>query len=237
MTTMPERDPKLVSLWLVLVVSVGGLAVDPVLTAAYFHDVDSAANNTVSGGVVDPKLSEAGPATQNSTTDESGTDAVRDTWEDLMHPTDGSQNVNNTVELSTTDSMLDVSSVNVTVSYAENDSGGTGGNGDSTASTVEVVSLVYNGSELVGSELTDQNGNGIVDVEDLTNGSNADALSSLNGIPAGGNRSLHVSLSGKATLLDGVTMGDGLDVTVTFRAERSSYVDEDRSSNNTVLYE
>lgn len=232
-------DPGLRSitaLWGVALLGVAVVLTPPAGSGAFYTDADSAGNNSISGGTLDPKLSEVGPTTQGSTTDETAADSIRDTWEDASHPTDGSEFANNTVELSNAESSLPADRVNVSITYVENDSGGTGGNADNTATTVEVASFVYGGSELVGTDLTDQNGNGFVDVADLTGGTNADNLSTLGGVAAGDATTIELSLSGQATLLDGVALGDGLDVDVSIAAHRVSYVDEDTSTNNTIIY-
>jgi predicted ribosomally synthesized peptide with SipW-like signal peptide len=206
-------------------------------TAAWLTDSDASTGNTVEAGVSDLKLSEIGPATRDSTTDETRTDAVTDTWEDLSHDeTLGEAPVNNTLALNNSASSLAASRVNATVSYAENDSAlGSSGNPDRTARTIRVVECIYGGTDLVGSEITDENGNGRIDLEDTTMGETKRNLSSLSGVPAGGGVDLTLSFDGDRGLLTGVAGGDGLDITVEVRTH-ASFVDRDTSRDNTIRY-
>lgn len=210
----------------------------PTTTVALLADADTGGNNGASGGVLDLKLSEVGNPTQDGTVDERMADAVTDTWEDRSHAIDGSEAVENALALNNSASSVAANRVDVTVRYAENDTDlGNGGNSDETASTVEVTRFAYDGTDLVGTELTDQNGNGIVDVADLTTGANAENLSSLSGLVAGETVELSVSLSGKADLLlDGVGSGDGIDIELGIRVRAGGFAETDPSKNNTVRY-
>ncbi|WP_435177320.1 hypothetical protein [Halorussus sp. AFM4] len=210
----------------------------PATAVALLTDTGAAGNNGVSGGVLDLKLSEVGPPTQDGTADERTADDVVDTWEDRSHATDGSEIVENELALNNSASSIAADRVNVTVAFAENDTDlGSGGNANATARTVEVTRFVYDGTDLVGSSLTDMNGNGIVDVADTTNGSNAENLSSLSGVGASGIVSVNASLSGRADLLSGVGSADGIDVEVRIRVHARGYADRDVSRNNTIRYQ
>ena len=204
---------------------------------ALFTDGDASTANTVAAGTLDLKLSEVGPATQDSTTDETMEDAVADTWEDLSHDeTHGEPPVNNTLRLDNARSSLDVNRVNATVSYAENDTMlGTSGNADETARTIRIVEFAYDGTDLVGSKITDENGNGRVDLEDLTLGDTRRNLSSLSGVASGSSVDMAVSFEGDRALLTGVGGGDGIDIGIEVRAH-ASFVDRDVSRNNTIRY-
>ena len=204
---------------------------------ALFTDADASTANTVEGGTVDLKLSEVGPTTQDSTTDETMEDAVADTWEDLTHDeTLGEPPVNNTLTLDNSRSSLDANRVNATVSYAENDTTlSTSGNADETARTIEINEFVYDGTDLVGAKIADENGNGRVDLEDLTLGDTRRNLSSLSGVASGSSVDMTVSFEGERDLLTGVGAGDGVDITVEIRAH-ASFVDRDVSRNNTIRY-
>jgi hypothetical protein len=204
---------------------------------ALFTDGDASTANTVAAGTLDLKLSEVGPATQDSTTDETKEDAVADTGDDLTHDeTLGEPSVNNTLTLDNSRSSLDANRVNVTVSYAENDSAvGTPGNADRTARRIQINEFVYNGTDLVGSKITDENGNERIDIEDLEFGDTKRNLSSLSGVASGSSVDMTVSFEGERDLLTGVTGGDGIDITVEVRAH-ASFVDRDVSSNNTIRY-
>lgn len=204
---------------------------------ALFTDGDASTANTVEGGTVDLKLSEVGPATPDSTTDETMEDAVADTWEDLNHDkTLGEPPVNNTLRLDNARSSLDANRVNATVSYAENDTTlSISGNADETARTIEINEFVYDGTDLVGAKIADENGNGRVDLEDLTLGDTRRNLSSLSGVASGSSVDMTVSFEGERDLLTGVGGGDGVDITVEIRAH-ASFVDRDVSHNNTIQY-
>ena len=204
---------------------------------ALFTDGDASTANTVEAGTADLKLSEVGPTTRDSTTDETMEDAVADTWEDPNHDkTLGEPPVNNTLRLDNARSSLDANRVNATVSYGENDTMfGTSGNADETARTIRIVEFVYDGTDLNGSKITDENGNGRVDLEDLTLGDTRRNLSSLSGVASGSSVDMTVSFEGDRDLLTGVGGGDGVDIAVEIRAH-ASFVDRDVSRNNTIRY-
>lgn len=204
---------------------------------ALLADGDASGSNGVSGGSLDLKLAEVGNATQDGTDDEQATDAVVDTWEDRSHATDGSEAVRNALALNNSESSVAADRVNVTVGYAENDTDlGSGGNPDRTARTVEVTRFVYDGGDLLESEVSDRNANGIVDVEDLTNGTNARNLSSLSGPGPGETVALNLTLSGKADLLSGVGTGDGIDAELEIRVHAGGFAESDRARDNTLRY-
>lgn len=192
--------------------------------------------NPVHGGTLDLKLSERGPATQDSTTDELSADLVSDTWEDRAHNTLGTDNVSNTVELNNSASTLAASVVNITISYTENDSDANNGNAVNTSRTLEVTAFSYDGNDLTNTELTDQNGNDRLDVDDLTRGSNVENLSTLPGIAAGQTTQVTIAVSGSTGLISGVGSSDGVDITVELRVQTQGFADTDHSMNNTIQY-
>lgn len=223
---------------LALLVVSGGLAVALVAvpsSGAFYADTGASDRNAVQGESLDGKLDERGPTNgQDSTTDETGADAVRDTWEDRTHDTLGRDNVSNTLTVNNSESTLAADRVDVAVEYAENDSGGTGGNAVNASKTLAVTAFAYAGEDLTGM-LADENGNGQLDVDDLTRGSNVDALTGLSGVAAGGTANLTVAVSGVTDLIEGVGAGDGVDVTVTITL-RNGFRDADVSTNNTIRY-
>lgn len=230
---MPASDASGVIVLACAVLLVGAAAMPAV---GLLSDADASGNNPVTGAVVASTLDETGPASRESTTDERDPATVSDTWEDTAHPTDGSAAVENTLTVDAGPATADSDTVAVVVSFVENDTGtaSTDGNGEQTAKSVQVTEFAYNGSDVLSTKLTDLNGNGNVDVEDLTNGSNADELATLGGVSAGSTADIDMTLSGSSTLLD---TGDGIDITVAVRTEASSYTDTDRSVNNTVIYD
>lgn len=220
-----------------MVVFLVGLVVTgtpPLQSGAFLSDGATAGNNAVASGVLDLKLTETGPGTQGSTSDESSADSVVDTWEDHAHDTLGNDNVSNTLALDNAASSLAVDRVGFVVSYVENDSGGTVGNPGATARTINVVEFTYDGVDLT-TALDDTNGNGRLDLQDLTNESD-DELSNRSGIAVGATANLSVTLSGDTGLLSGVGSGDGVDVTIEVRVEGNEYVELDISRNNTIQY-
>ena len=222
-----------VVLWLLI-----GLVVGSVPTVfALVTDTDASAQNTIEGGTLDLKLSEIGPATRDSTTDETRADVVTDTWEDLSHDeTVDPEPVNNTLMLNNSNSSVDADRVNVSVSYTENDTSlGTSGNPDATARTIRILEFTYAGTDLVGTEITDENGNGRVDLEDLTLGDTEQNLTTLSGVAAGNAAALTISFDGDRGLLSLVESGDGLDIGIELRVHAGAD-DRDTSANNTIRY-
>lgn len=205
-------------------------------SGAHYVDTDSA-DGAVSGGVLDPTLTQLGPATADGETTESDADTVTKTWADYAHDTGGGDTVTNTLELSTENATVGPAVVDLTISYAENDTAdGMSGNAESTAQTIAVDEFVYDGTDLTNTTFIDENGNGRLDLDDLTMTNNDDNLSSLSGIGAGSAQNLTITLSGKATLLDIISSGDGIDFHVAIRATRSSFVDADAARVNTIQY-
>ena len=234
--TQPTRRLLAVVLLFVAISALGG---PTGYTLAYSADRDLGGNNTVQGGTLDFKLAEIGPSNDESTVDEAGVDRLVGTWTDLQHR-DGSDNdtVYNTIELDSAQSTLSADRVGLSLTYAENDTAsGAGGNVDATARTFEIRSFEYGGRELVGTEIADENGNGVVDVEDATLGPSATNLTSLGGVPAGETAALTLELSGNSTRGAGTGSGDGLDVTLEIRVHASAFAETDYGTKNTIRYE
>lgn len=204
-------------------------------TSGAWQDVDVASGNTIQTGSFDAKLSEVGPASQLSTTDETDVDVVADTWEDHAHVNGSAETVNNTLELANPYTRATVVAVNITVTYGQNDTDTDDAVDDSeaTARSITVSSFAYNGTELVGADLTDKNGNGQVDLDDAAKTD----LTGLEGIGAGTSATLTIELYGDASESDAIVGGDGIDFTLTIVCGVSpSWRDIDRSLNNTLQY-
>ena len=123
------------------------------------------------------------------------------------------------------------------MTYTENDTtSGTSGTADATARTFEIRSFEYGGRELVGTEIADENENGVVDVEDATLGSSSTNLTSLSGIPVGGTVALTLELSGDSTRNADTGSGDGIDVTLEIRIH-AAFTETDHGTKNTIRYE
>lgn len=227
-------------LGMVVLISFGMLFLHPVgSTSAYVFDDETSSQNTISGGTLDGKLSEVGAATQGSTLDELLENTLDETWKDTSHESilSLSAAVNNTARINNSESSLQADRVNVTVSYTESDGLlGTGGNADKTAQTLTIESFTYQNTELVGTEIVDENGDGEVDIYDLTIGGTATNLSQLSGVSAGGTADLHLSINGDAGLLSGVGSEDGVNIQVTIQLEHASFDDSDVSQNNVIRY-
>lgn len=185
-------------------------------------------------GSFDVQLSEVGPATADSTTDQHDATDVEDTWEDYSHPTDATGEVTNTLQLELTEASSAANYVTLDVAYRQNDTvSESTDDGNATAKTLEVVRFEYDGTELTGSRIEDANGNGIVDLHDAAR---AD-LDGLDGFAPGEPVALTITLRGDASRHRSVDGGDGLDVAVTVRTGvRDSWRDGGVSRNNTIQY-
>lgn len=228
--------PRLVAV--IAVVAVLALPV-PAPTNAWSTDAEVSRQNTLHGGTHDITLSEVGAGTEGSTTDEQQQNSISQTWVDLNHdPTSGDNDpVNNTVRINTSTSSIGADRVNVTVDFSESDGSlGTAGNPDNTARTLVVDTLEYKSVGLIGVEVVDENGNGHVDIDDLTLGNTSTNLTHLDGIAVGSTADLHLVIDGKRSLLSGVGEDDGLTIRVTIRGESPTFVDPDTSTNNTIRY-
>lgn len=217
------------------VASLGGVP----SASAFFTDTDESAANAVQAGVLDIKLSEVGPATRASTTDESQRDSVRDTFEDRTHSAIiGSGPVRNTLRIDNTHSSLDVERTGLVVSYTENDGLlGWSGNAESTARTIRLTQFTYRGTNLLGTTIRDENANGRYDVHDLTIGQTKQNVAALPGIPAGGTADMTVEFRGNRGLLGNLlTGGDGIDISFEIEGSAESFTDRDTSIRNTIRY-
>ena len=215
--------------------AVGGLTGQ---TFAYATDRDRGGNNTVQSGTLDLKLTEVGPSNEESTVDEIGVDRLTETWTDTQHR-NGSDNdtVYNTIELDSSQSTLSADRVALSLAYTENDTAsGSDGNVDATVRTFEIRSFEYGGRELVGTEIADENENGVVDAEDATLGPSSTNLTSLKGIPAGGTAALTIELSGDSASSADTGSGDGIDVALEIRIH-AAFTETDHSTKNTIRYE
>ncbi|AFK18203.1 hypothetical protein E6P09_05405 [Haloferax mediterranei ATCC 33500] len=202
-------------------------------TLAGFIDTEEL-DAQLGAGSFDVQLSEVGPATADSTTDQNDATNVEDTWDDYSHPTNATGEVTNTLQLGLTEASSTASYVNLNVSYHQNDTESESTNdGNATAKTLEVVRFEYNGTDLTGSRITDTNGNGIVDLHDA---SKAD-LDGLDGFTPADSTNLTIALRGNTSYHSSVDSGDGLDYTVTVQAGvNDSWRDVSVSRNNTIQY-
>ncbi len=162
-------------------------------TLAYFSDIETSTGNTLAAGTLDLKTG--------------GTDGVSGT----LVATDMAPGVivgPATIVLNNIGSVAG-SSLDLSFSYVETD--GTPNpidmTADQTAAMIEVTTLNYGGS-ILGS-VADGNGNGWVDIEDLTAGL------ALAGIGAGSNQVFQIAVRLRAGT-SGDYQADGITITMTF---------------------
>lgn len=224
------------------VLLVTGLVTTVFLTGsfAFVQDADRSNGNTVTAGSVDPKLNEIGPATENGTTDETNVDRVSDTWEDYSHVNGTREPVNNTLNLTNPNTTYPVQHVNISIEYVQNDTSGlvdsVSSDVDQTAKTINITTLTYNGTEQVGTTITDANGNGRITLYDLA--SIGEVILDGGGIPVNKTVQFRMSLSGDAGLNSDTGEGDGIDFTLYLEyTAAGSWRDTDDTYGNTVQYE
>lgn len=227
-----RRSSRLVIALAIVVVVTSPIVSSPYVTFAFAQDTSQSAKNTLQAGSFDGKLSEIGPATENSTTDERDTDQIRDTWEDYSHTNGTTDPVNNTINISNVNTSYSVDQVNITASYTENDSALLdNGNAGNTAQTLNITTFRYNGTSHLGS-IPDANSNGATDLDDL-----AQSTIPVDGIPVNDSVSLTIELAGDASSNENIGGDDGIDFTVSFTLLiNESWSDTDQSTQNTIQY-
>ncbi|WP_255150866.1 hypothetical protein [Halorarius halobius] len=198
---------------------------------ALFAD-DEGVSARLGAGTFDVTLSEVGPASAGSTVDETDATTLADTWENGS--ADGDTAVYNTVRVANPPSSTDISYLNVSVAYRENDTGPDDGDAAATARSLAVTRLTYAGRDLLADgRVVDANGNGVVDLQDLARGN----LSYLTGVPEGGTADLTIRLHTGTTNETTVGAGDGIDIRVVVEARVTrSWTDVGMSVGNTVQY-
>jgi hypothetical protein len=202
--------------------------------AALFVDTNSVPAGTAQAGTLDLKLSEIGPATRASTTDERHRDAIRDTFEDANH--DGTP-IRNTLRIENTRSSLTADRIGLTVSYTESDgSGGQKGNAKNTARTIRLTRFTYKGANLLSGTIRDENANGRLDIDDLTLGQTKQNLAALSGIQAGSTADVIIEFRGDRTSGSNIKKRDGIDLTLQATGSANSFTDRDVSTSNLIRY-
>lgn len=215
----------------------GGIAVTGVATAsagagtwAYFEDTESSAGNTIDAGTLDLTVSDD---------DEGFGDGVSGTW-----------TVSNAVPGDSVMADLtlrnegSVSADHVEIDFAVDETEADGPTGTNEADTApssadgmveqfEVTLFTYNGTNVLGN-LSDTNGNGIVDIGDLVSGNDA-ALDGLTSLPADGGGTEAMTMQFRwahdsefDNSVSGVNndfQGDEFDLTVTFALHQDASQD------------
>ena len=179
-------------------------------TYSFWTDSESAPGNTVEAGTLDLSINESASDTISLTNAQPG---------DTDSATFALQNVGST----------EADHVEVDLNFNENDTRdepadadlSTELNAQQTAAMIEVTDFTYDGTDLLGS-VSDQNGNGIVDLADVQ--SQAGSTDDLTAPSAGGSDTTELTLGvqiandndGSFTGTDEDIMADGVDITLDF---------------------
>jgi predicted ribosomally synthesized peptide with SipW-like signal peptide len=165
-------------------------------TWAYFSDTGTAADNVLAAGTLDLKTNDADGVTQTLVAS------------NLMP---GETLGPETVILKNSGS-LGASSLDIDFNYAESDDAKNplDRTADDTAAMIEVTTLNYNSSSLLGS-ISDTNANGYRDVQDLKNSD----LSGRTGIAAGSSKAFEIAVKARNSI-NGDFQADGIVITITF---------------------
>lgn len=168
-------------------------------TWAYFSDTETSSNNQLISGTLDLKTNDTDGVTGSL-------QATNMKPGDIVGPA--------TIHLKNTGS-LDGSTLSIAFNYTECD--GTNPpaypvnkTADETAAVIEVLTLSYGGSDLLGS-VSDSNSNGYKDVQDLKNAS----LSGQSGIAAGATKDFVITVKLKESAGNDF-QADGIDMSITF---------------------
>lgn len=188
---MPVKKGLVLTIASLLFITVAGIG-----AWAYFLDTESSAENQFSAGTLDLKTNDADGVTQTL-------------FITSMKPGDtvGPEtiNLNNA-------GTLDGSTLDIAFSYVESDGSPNlvDKSADDTAALMEVTTLIYGGSSLMGN-VNDTNSNGYKDIEDLKN---AD-LSGQSGLNAEATKGFEIAVRLKESMGNDFQT-DGITVTITF---------------------
>lgn len=165
-------------------------------TWAYFIDIETSQGNTFAAGTLDLKTDDVDGVSQTLL-------ATNMAPGDTVGP--------ETIILKNTGSVAG-STLDLAFSYVENDGSPNPVNmsADATAAMIEVTTLKYDGNDLLSS-VSDGNGNGYPDIEDLKN---AD-LSGQDGIDAGATKDFEIAVQLRASTSSDF-QADGITITMTF---------------------
>ena len=188
---MPVKKGLVLTIASLLFITLAGIG-----AWAYFLDTESSAENQFSAGTLDLKTNDADGVTQTL-------------FITSMKPGDtvGPEtiNLNNA-------GTLDGSTLDIAFSYVESDGSPNlvDKSADDTAALMEVTTLIYGGSSLMGN-VNDTNSNGYKDIEDLKN---AD-LSGQSGLNAEATKGFEIAIRLKESMGNDFQT-DGITVTITF---------------------
>ena len=192
----------IIGLTIAFILAVGMIGV---ATFAYFSDTETSAGNQLTAGTLDLKTDDA--------------DGVSETlYATNMAP--GDTVGPSTIQLKNSGS-VDGSSLDIEFSYVESDGSpnSVDKSANDTAAMMEVTTLDYGGSDLLGS-VSDSNGNGYEDIEDLEN----EDLSGQSGIDASATENFEIAVQLRSETGDDF-QADGITLTMTFTLNQcgSSY--------------
>ncbi len=163
---------------------------------AYFSDTQTSINNQLTAGTLDLKTNNVNGVTQT------------------LYATSLKPNVSlspATITLKNAGTLNGLT-LSIVFSYTESDGSPNTVNktADETAAIIEVTTLTYNGTNLLIS-VSDANGNGYKDMQDLKNAS----LTGLSGLTAGASKDFVITIK----MRDGISndfQADGINITMTF---------------------
>ncbi|MFC2041505.1 TasA family protein, partial [Chloroflexota bacterium] len=167
-------------------------------TWAYFSDVETATGNVFAAGTLDLKTDDVDGVSQTLL-------AVN------LQP--GGTVGPETIILKNAGS-VEGSTLDLSFTYLESDSSPNPApvDADATAAYIQVTMLKYGSYNLLSSNVTDNNTNGYIDVQDLKNATN---LSGLSGIGASGSKTFDIAVMLRSDA-DKALQSDGINITMTF---------------------
>ncbi len=183
---------KILGLFVVLMLFIGMIGTG---SWAYFTDPEISGDNTLMSGTLDLKTNDIDGVTQTI-------------YASKMKRGDS---VSGNITLKNTGT-TNGPTLDISFSYIENDDSPNLVNmsANATAAVLEVTTLNYDGSSLLGS-VSDNNTNGYKDVEDLKNAS----LTGLSGLNSLASKDFDIALKLKETTANDF-QGDGIIITITF---------------------
>ncbi len=184
---------KIVALTIAFLVCVGMTSIG---TWAYLSDTETSTGNLFAAGTLDMKTNDADGVTMTLY-------AVAMKPGDTVGPS--------TIQLRNAGS-VNGASVNLAFSYVENDSNPNPINmsANATAAVVEVTTLNYDGSSILGS-VSDNNINGYIDIQDVKDAN----LTGLSGINASATKNFEIAIQLRSNASKDF-QADGITITMTF---------------------
>ena len=184
---------KVIGLTIAFLLAVGMVGIG---TFAYFSDTENSTDNQLTVGTLDLKTDDADGVSQTL-------------YATSMSPGD---TVGPSAIVLKNSGSINGSTLDIAFSYVESDGSPNEVNkdADDTAAMMEVTTLSYGGSSLLGS-VSDLNGNGYKDIEDLKN----DDLTGLSGIDASATENFQIAVQLRSETGSDF-QADGINMTMTF---------------------